>query len=43
MMGEAMVMAREMARGQEPKSERLFAAVCAMGKALVRAVEMVRK
>ncbi len=38
-----MLMAVLMARGKEPESKRLLAALCAMVKALMRAVEMVRE
>jgi hypothetical protein len=43
MIMNAKMMAGDMVRGQELKSKRLLAAVCAMGKALGRAVEMVRE
>ena len=42
-MGKAMLIADETVGAKEPESERLLAAVCAKGKALVRVVVMVRE
>ena len=41
MMGKPREVVEEIVNGSEPESERLLAALCAMGKAVTRAVGMV--
>ena len=41
--GKDMLMAEKIVKEDEPESERLLAAVCAKGKALVLALGMIRE